>query len=92
MGNIFNVKQISITDVLNCEIEVYDYESGVTTSQGKDRCVLKIKFQGEDCKFFTNSRLIKETLSKIPKNSFPFLTTIKAKKLGSGNSRMYYLS
>lgn len=41
--NIFPVQQISITDILNCEIEVLDYESGVKTKHGDNRYVVKIK-------------------------------------------------
>lgn len=90
--NIFQVQQISITDILNCEIEVLDYESGVKTKHGENRYVVKICNDKTQCKFFTNSTLIKEALDKIPKNEFPFLTTIRVMKLGTGNSKMYYFT
>lgn len=54
--------------------------------------MVKIKSDGKECKFFTNSTPIKEALEKIPHKDFPFLTTIRAKKLGVGNSKMYYFT
>ncbi len=68
--NIFPVQQISITDILNCEIEVLDYESGVKTQHGDNRCVVKIKHEGTEYKFFTNSSPIKGHLVKFPKKIF----------------------
>ena len=34
-SNIFQVQQVSITDILNSEIEVLDFESGVRTQHGE---------------------------------------------------------
>lgn len=90
--HIFPVQQVSITDLLNCEIEVLDYETGVKTQHGDNRYVVKVRQDGVECKFFTNSTLIKEALDKITKQNFPFTTTIKVKKLGSGNGKMYYFT
>lgn len=91
-SNIFQVQQVSITDILNSEIEVLDYEAGVRTQHGENRYVVKIKADGKECKFFTNSTPIKEALGKIPHEKFPFITVIRAKKLGMGNSKMYYFT
>lgn len=91
-SNIFQVQQVSITDILNSEIEVLDYEAGVRTQHGENRYVVKIKADGKGCKFFTNSTPIKEALGKIPHENFPFITVIRAKKLGMGNSKMYYFT
>lgn len=90
--HIFPVQQVSITDVINCEIEILDYEAGVKTQHGDNRYVIKAKNDGVECKFFTNSTLIKEAIDKIPKAEFPFTATIRVKKLGSGNGKMYYLT
>lgn len=90
--NIFPVQQISITDILNCEIEVLDYESGVKTQHGDNRYVVKIKHEGTEYKFFTNSTPIKEALDKISKEDFPFMATVRVKKLGTGNNKMYYFT
>lgn len=38
-SNIFPVQQVSITDILNSEIEVLDYEAGVRTQHGENRYV-----------------------------------------------------
>lgn len=90
--NIFPVQQISITDILNCEIEVLDYEAGVKTQHGDNRYVVKIKHEGTECKFFTNSTPIKEALNKIAKEDFPFTATVRVKKLGTGNNKMYFFT
>lgn len=86
---MFLVPQISITDIINCEIIVLDYEGGVETSQGADRYIVKIEYEGKECKFFTTAKPIKEMLDKIPKDKFPFSTTIKQQKLGMGNNKTY---
>lgn len=88
----FTVPKISITDVLNCEIEILDYESGVKTSHGENRYVVKIKFDGSEYKFFTNASPIKGALDKIPKNEFPFSTTIKQQSFGLGNRKTFYFT
>jgi len=89
---VFAVPKISITDILNCEIEVLDYESGVKTSHGDNRYVVKIKNDGTEGKFFTNSTPIKEALDKISKEDFPFVTTIRQQKFGSGSGKTFYFT
>ena len=71
---IFNCQQVSISDVINCEIEVLDF--------------VKFRQDGQEGKFFTNSSAIKSVLDQIPKDEFPFLTTIRSTKLGS-SGKMY---
>lgn len=88
---MFEAKKISINDILNCEIKVIDYHKDVTTKNGPDRYVVKIMFDNEERKFFTNCNRIKEELSQIPKDGFPFIATIKQKNLG-GNARVYYFT
>lgn len=90
--NVFPVPKVSITDVLNCEIEVLDFESGVKTQHGEDRYVVKVKQDGVECKFFTNSTPIKEALNQISKEEFPFTTTIKVQKFGTGSGKTYYFT
>lgn len=73
---MFNCQQVSISDVLNCEIIVEDYIPGYL-----------VKFKnadGTEGKFFTNATSLKQTLDKVPKESFPFSTTIKGMKCGNG--------
>lgn len=85
----FNVQQIPIMEIINSEIEVMGYESGVTTKHGNDRYVVKIKFEGEERKFFTSTKPIKEALDMIPESEFPFTTIIKQKKCGVDNEKTY---
>lgn len=90
--NVFPVPKVSITDVLNCEIEVIDFESGVKTQHGENRYVVRIKHDSIECKFFTNSTPIKEALNQVKKEDFPFITTIKVQKFGSGSGKTYYFT
>jgi len=90
--NIFQVPQISIEEIINSEIEVLDYEAGITTEHGDDRYILKIKIGGEEKKFFTTASPIKEALRQIPKDDYPFQTIIKARKFGTGNKKTYYFT
>jgi len=89
---VFTVPKISITDILNCEVEILDYESGVKTAHGDNRYVVKVKQDGVEYKFFTNAAPIKEALDKIPKEDFPFATTIKQQKFGSGSGKTFYFT
>lgn len=86
---IFEVPQISITDILNCEIEVFDFQSGIKTKHGENRYIVKIKYDGTEYKFFTDAKPIKDVLDQIPKENFPFITVIKQKKFGSGSIKTY---
>lgn len=86
--NIFNVPVISIEDVANIEIEVLDFEANVKTKHGDGRYILKVKYEGRECKFFTNADPIKKALDQINKNDFPFTTTIRPQKFG-GNKKTY---
>jgi hypothetical protein len=87
---IFQVPQIQISDVVNCEITVLDYQSNIRTSHGEGRCILKIEHEGKEKKFFTNADPIKSTLEKIPKDKFPFTATIKKQNFGNGRSTFYF--
>ena len=40
--HIFPVPQVSITDILNCEIEILDFESGAKTQHGSDLSLIHI--------------------------------------------------
>lgn len=49
---MFNCQQVSISDVLNCEIIVEDYIPDMKTSHGEGRYLVKFKDQdGKDGKF-----------------------------------------
>lgn len=86
---VFNVQQVSITDIINTEIEVIDYIPDVKTKHGDGRCLIRFRYPetGNEAKFFTASANIKIALEQISKEDFPFSTIIKAVKLG--NSKTY---
>lgn len=81
---IFNCQQVSITDILNSEIEVIDYIPDMKTQHGDGRYLVKFSQNGQDGKFFTNSSALKSVLDQIPKEDFPFITTIRCTKCGNG--------
>lgn len=55
---------VSIRELVNLPIVVKDFEVGVKTSQGEDRCVVSIEQNGEPKKFFTNSEEMKNILQQ----------------------------
>ncbi|MDR0659083.1 MAG: hypothetical protein LBG18_09185 [Mediterranea sp.] len=81
---LFNCQQVSITDVVNCEIEVLDYVPNIKTKHGDGRYLIHYKQEGAEGKFFSNSTNIKNALDQISKEDFPFTTIIKATKCGNG--------
>ena len=56
---------VSIRELVNLPIVVKDFEVGVKTSQGEDRCVVSIEQNGEPKKFFTNSEEMKNILQQV---------------------------
>lgn len=61
----YQVKSVSITDILNVPIKVIDFETGITTSKGKDRyAILYETASGERCKFVTSAFEIKNVLDQ----------------------------
>lgn len=90
--NVFAVPVISIEEVTNVEIEVLDYEANVKTKHGPGRYIVKVKHEGVERKFFTNAAPIKEALDAISKEDFPFLTTIKQQRFGSGAGKTFYFT
>lgn len=83
---IFNCQQVSITDILNSEIEVLGFLPDVKTKHGEGRCLIHFKHteDGTEGKFFTNSTTLKSILSQVNEEDFPFVTVIKAVKCGNG--------
>ncbi len=89
-STIFQVPVTSITDFINMEVEVLDYVNGVTTQHGTDRCVVKIKHDGKEQKFFTTAKSIITALDKIDKDKFPFTATIRQQKYGGSKNRSFH--
>ena len=84
---MFDCKTVSITDIVNCEIEVHDFEGDIKTQHGNDRMIVKIRINGEDAKIFTNCQQIKNVLNMSRPEDLPFTTTIR--KIKSGNNASY---
>lgn len=83
---------ISIRDLVNLEIIVHDFQLGVKTREGEDRCVVSIEMGGQMKKFITNSDEMKNILSQIGEmqDGFPFETTIKAQSFGNGKTKYVF--
>lgn len=83
---------VSIRDLVNLPIVVRDFEVGVKTSQGEDRCVVAIEVSGEQKKFFTNSEEMKNILQQVSEmpDGFPFETTIKTEAFGKGKTKYVF--
>lgn len=82
---IFECKQVSINEIVNCEIEVVEFLSDIKTKHGDGRYLVKFKHDEVEGKFFTNSTNIKKTLDAVICSDFPFLTTIKCIKVGANS-------
>lgn len=83
---------VSIRELVNLPIVVRDFEMGVKTSQGEDRCVVSIEQGGEPKKFFTNSEEMKNILQQVSEmpDGFPFETTIKTETFGKGKTKYIF--
>lgn len=83
---IFNCQQVSITDILNSEIEVIDFLPSVTTQHGEGRYLIHFRIVegGAEGKFFTNSQNLKSILDQIKPEDLPFVTVIRATRCGNG--------
>jgi hypothetical protein len=79
---MFDCEKVQISDIVNCEVEVLDFVGGVKTAHGEDRYIVHIKVDGKEKKLFTNASNIKSALEQIPKEDFPFTTTIKSVSMG----------
>lgn len=76
----------------NLPIIVKDFEMGIKTEQGEDRCIVAIEQNGEPKKFFTNSEEMKNILKQIEEipDGFPFETTIKTETFGKGRTKYVF--
>lgn len=86
---IFECKQVSITEIINCEIIVHDFLSDMKTRHGEDRYLVRYSCSGSEGKFFTNSKRIKSALDNVPNDAFPFSTVIKCLKVGQNSTYMF---
>ncbi len=83
---------ISVRELVNLPIVVKDFETGIKTDQGEDRCIISIEVNGEPKKFFTNSEEMKNILAQIAQvpDGFPFETTIKTETFGKGRTKYIF--
>lgn len=83
---------VSIRELVNIPIVVKDFETGIKTEQGEDRCIVSIEVNGEARKFFTNSEEMKNILAQIREvpDGFPFETTIKTEVFGKGRTKYVF--
>lgn len=83
---------VSIRELVNLTIIVKDFEMGIKTEQGEDRCIVSIEQGGEMKKFFTNSEEMKNILQQINErpDGFPFETTIKTESFGKGRTKYIF--
>lgn len=67
--------KIKIDRILNREIAVFDYK--IEDSKYTDKCLfLQIELNGNKHVVFTGSKVLIDTIQKIPREAFPFKTTI----------------
>lgn len=87
----FDVKKIKIDSILNLPIKVIKFQTDVKTEHGNGRYVVLIEYNGEKCKFITNSFTLKNMLDQAAKieNAFPISTVVKKRDIG-GKFPDYY--
>lgn len=83
---------ISIRELVNLPIVVHDFETGIKTEHGDDRCIVQIEMNGEMRKFFTDSEEMKNILQQIREmpDGLPFETTIKAEQFGKNKTKYVF--
>ena len=83
---------VSIRELVNLPIIVKDFEMGIKTEQGEDRCIVAIEQNGEPKKLFTNSEEMKNILRQIEEipDGFPFETTIRTETFGKGRTKYVF--
>lgn len=82
----------SIRELVNLPIVVKDFETGIKTEQGENRCIVSIEVNGEPKKFFTNSEEMKNILAQVSgmDDGFPFEATIKTETFGKGRTKYVF--
>lgn len=83
---------VSIRELVNLPIIVKDFETGIRTEQGEDRCIVAIEMNGEAKKFFTNSEEMKNILAQVSEmpDGFPFETIIRTETFGKGRTKYVF--
>lgn len=103
----FDVRQVQLSDIVNVELSVLDYQGNIDTTDIKDHSkknndryvvLVELKNSGEKVKFITNSHSIKDVLDQCGeleqqgKEVFPVAgVAIKRKDLGSGRTSYQFI-
>ena len=71
--------KIKMLKVLNQEIVVHNYKLNDSKfkNSNSEKCLhIQIELKGEKFVLFTGSKILAETIRQVPKEKFPFATTI----------------
>lgn len=75
IGSFIGAK-ISINDILNKDISIHKYDVGDSKFKGKKLITIQIKIEDEYRVIFTSSINLEKTIEAVPKDCFPFKTSI----------------
>lgn len=83
---------VSIREQVSLPIVVKEFETGIKTEQGEDRCIVAIEVNGEARKFFTNSEEMKNILAQVKEipDGFPFESVIRTETFGKGRTKYVF--
>lgn len=78
MESAFVGKKIDVEDVLNLEIIVIGFEIKDSTKKANTKYLtLQVEIEETKRVIFTGSKNLMDLISQVPKDKFPFKTTIK---------------
>lgn len=92
----FNGERVRISEIVNVEIELHDFERDIKTKQGEGRYLVSFRDTrtGRFGKFFTNSEELKAMLDAMEAKGdvFPILTVIRSEAFQGGSGTRYYFT
>lgn len=80
---------VSIRELVNLPIIVKDFELGIKTEQGEDRCIVSIEQNGEAFTVWEEMKNILQQISELP-DGLPFETTIRTETFGKGRTKYVF--
>jgi hypothetical protein len=76
--NSFVGEKISVQKLFNLPIKVLDFKVEPSKQKsGTELLTLQIEKSGEKRIVFTGSKVLIDQIKRVPKNGFPFMTTIR---------------
>ena len=73
----FTGDKINIDKLLNIEITIHDFKIEDSTKiTGTKRLTLQIEHKGDRRVVFTGAKILQQLIQQVPKENFPFTTTI----------------